>query len=196
LNNAIVIIPTYNEKENITMIIDTVFSLPKDFDILIVDDNSPDGTAEIVKDLQRGYNSGTETRLHLMQRPGKQGLGTAYIQGFKYALQTGYDFVLQMDADFSHNPKDLINLYLNCSEWGKRSFRWFALCHRSKCGKLADGARAAFVLCEQVCATRYGHSAARYHCRICLLQQQSIKDHSAGRGEVCWLRLSDRNEIS
>jgi dolichol-phosphate mannosyltransferase len=118
LNNAIVIIPTFNEKENITMIIDTVFSLPKDFDILIVDDNSPDGTAEIVKELQKGYNSANETRLHLIQRPGKQGLGTAYIQGFKYALQLGYDFVLQMDADFSHNPKDLINLYLNCSEWG------------------------------------------------------------------------------
>ncbi len=118
LNNAIVIIPTYNEKENITLIIDSVFSLAKDFDILIVDDNSPDGTDELVKDLQKNYNSEQETRLHLMQRPGKQGLGTAYIEGFKFALQHGYDYVLQMDADFSHNPKDLISLYLHCAEWG------------------------------------------------------------------------------
>ncbi|MCW5909898.1 MAG: polyprenol monophosphomannose synthase [Cyclobacteriaceae bacterium] len=118
MNNAIVIIPTYNEKENITMIIDTVFSLPKDFDLLIVDDNSPDGTAGLVQELQKNYNLENETRLHLMQRPGKQGLGTAYIQGFKYALQCGYDFILQMDADFSHNPKDLVSLYLHCAEWG------------------------------------------------------------------------------
>jgi dolichol-phosphate mannosyltransferase len=118
LNNAIVIIPTYNEKENITLIIDAVFSLPKDFDILIVDDNSPDGTADLVKDLQKNYNTEKETRLHLLQRPGKSGLGTAYIEGFRYSMQHHYDFVLQMDADFSHNPKDLINLYLNCSEWG------------------------------------------------------------------------------
>jgi dolichol-phosphate mannosyltransferase len=117
LNNAIVIIPTYNEKENITLIIDTVFSLPKDFDILIVDDNSPDGTAEIVKDLQKNYNNEKVTRLHLLQRPGKAGLGTAYIEGFRYAMQHHYDFVLQMDADFSHNPKDLVNLYLTCAEW-------------------------------------------------------------------------------
>jgi dolichol-phosphate mannosyltransferase len=117
LNNAIVIIPTYNEKENITLIIDTVFSLPKDFDILIVDDNSPDGTAEIVKDLQQNYNANTITRLHLLQRPGKKGLGTAYIEGFRYSLQHHYDYILQMDADFSHNPKDLVNLYLSCAEW-------------------------------------------------------------------------------
>ena len=118
MNNAIVIIPTYNEKENITLIIDTVFSLPKDFDILIVDDNSPDGTAEMVKDLQKNYNNENITRLHLLQRPGKAGLGTAYIEGFRYSMQHHYDFVLQMDADFSHNPKDLVNLYLTCAEWG------------------------------------------------------------------------------
>jgi dolichol-phosphate mannosyltransferase len=117
LNNAIVIIPTYNEKENITLIIDTVFSLPKDFDILIVDDNSPDGTAEIVKDLQKNYNNNQVTRLHLLQRPGKAGLGTAYIEGFRYSMQHHYDYILQMDADFSHNPKDLVNLYLTCAEW-------------------------------------------------------------------------------
>ncbi len=118
MNNAIVIIPTYNEKENITLIIDAIISLPKDFDILIVDDNSPDGTADIVKDLQKNYNTPEVTRLHLMQRAGKLGLGTAYIEGFRYAMTHHYDFILEMDADFSHNPKDLVNLYLSCSEGG------------------------------------------------------------------------------
>jgi len=118
LNNAIVIIPTYNEQENITLIIDTIISLPKDFDILIVDDNSPDGTAEIVKDLQKNYNTEQIQRLHLLKRAGKLGLGTAYIEGFHYALKHHYDFILEMDADFSHNPKDLINLYLSCAEHG------------------------------------------------------------------------------
>lgn len=117
MSNAIVIIPTYNEQENITLIIDEVMSLPKDFDILIVDDNSPDGTADIIKDLQKNYNT-ERTRLHLIQRPGKQGLGTAYIEGFRYCLKHGYEFMLQMDADFSHNPKDLVSLYLACSEGG------------------------------------------------------------------------------
>ncbi|HMJ70963.1 MAG TPA: polyprenol monophosphomannose synthase [Cyclobacteriaceae bacterium] len=117
MSNALVIIPTYNEKENITMILDTVFALPKDFDILVVDDGSPDGTAEIVRNLQAMYN-GSEQRLHLMERQGKQGLGTAYIAGFKYGLQNGYDYLLEMDADFSHDPKDLIHLYLECAEFG------------------------------------------------------------------------------
>ena len=116
MSNAIVIIPTYKEKENIRAIIDTVFSLPKDFHILIVDDNSPDGTAQIVESLQTVYNTPSETRLHLYKRPGKQGLGTAYITGFRWALEKGYDFILEMDADFSHDPKDLVNLYLACAE--------------------------------------------------------------------------------
>ena len=111
------IIPTYNERENIRSIIDAVFALPKDFDVLIVDDNSPDGTAQIVQNMQLAYNT-TESRLHLLQRPGKQGLGTAYISGFKWALEKGYEFILEMDADFSHDPKDLVNLYLSCSEHG------------------------------------------------------------------------------
>jgi dolichol-phosphate mannosyltransferase len=117
VNNAIVIVPTYKERENIRAIIDTVFALPKDFDILIVDDNSPDGTAEIVEHLQLTYNT-AGTRLHLLKRPGKQGLGTAYITGFKFALEKGYDYILEMDADFSHDPKDLVNLYLSCAEHG------------------------------------------------------------------------------
>ncbi len=117
-SNALVIIPTYNEKENIVLIIEAVFSLPKSFDILIVDDGSPDGTAEIVKELQFRLNS-TSTKLHLLQRKGKQGLGTAYLAGFKYGLQNGYDFILEMDADFSHDPKELVNLYLSCADGGQ-----------------------------------------------------------------------------
>lgn len=117
MSNAIVIIPTYKERENIRAIIDTVFSLPKDFHILIVDDNSPDGTAEIVEHMQRDYNAGG-TRLHLLKRSGKLGLGTAYITGFKFALEKGYEYILEMDADFSHDPKDLVHLYLSCSELG------------------------------------------------------------------------------
>jgi len=118
MSNALVIIPTYNEGDNISMMIDTVFALPKDFHVLIVDDGSPDGTADIVKEIQQTYNTPTETRLHLLQRQGKQGLGTAYIAGFKYGLQNGYDFLLEMDCDFSHDPKDLIPLYLECAEFG------------------------------------------------------------------------------
>lgn len=117
MSNAIVIIPTYNEKENISQIIETVLTLPKDFDILIVDDNSPDGTADIVKNLQSNFNS-DNTRLHLLQRKGKLGLGTAYIDGFNFALDKGYEYILEMDADFSHDPKDLVSLYLACSESG------------------------------------------------------------------------------
>ena len=115
MSNAIVIIPTYKERENIRAIIDAVFALPKDFHILIVDDNSPDGTAQIVEELQRYYNA-NDNRLHLLKRPGKQGLGTAYITGFRYAISHGYDYVLEMDADFSHDPKDLLNLYMACKD--------------------------------------------------------------------------------
>lgn len=118
MSNAIVIIPTYKERENIRSIIDTVFALPKEFHILIVDDNSPDGTAQIVEQLQEAYNTATETKLHLLKRPGKLGLGTAYITGFKFALEHGYDYILEMDADFSHDPKDLVHLYLSCAEFG------------------------------------------------------------------------------
>lgn len=118
MNNAIVIIPTYKERDNIRAIIDTVFGLPKDFHILIVDDNSPDGTPEIVEQMQKNYNDEKDTKLHLVKRNGKLGLGTAYITGFKYAIEKGYDFILEMDADFSHDPKDLINLYLSCAEGG------------------------------------------------------------------------------
>lgn len=112
--DSVVIIPTYNEKENVAAIIEAVFSLPREFDVLIIDDNSPDGTADIVKDLQKKFTG----RLHLLQRKGKLGLGTAYIAGFKWALQHGYSFVFEMDADFSHNPNDLLKLYDACANQG------------------------------------------------------------------------------
>ncbi|MBX2970662.1 MAG: polyprenol monophosphomannose synthase [Cyclobacteriaceae bacterium] len=113
MNNAIVIIPTYNERENVSLIIEAVLALPREVDILIVDDNSPDGTASIVEALQKKINA-SATRLHLLKRAGKQGLGTAYIAGFKYALEKGYAFILEMDADFSHDPKDLVRLIDAC----------------------------------------------------------------------------------
>ncbi|MBE5033966.1 polyprenol monophosphomannose synthase [Gallalistipes aquisgranensis] len=103
----VVIIPTYNEKENISAMIDKVFSLPEPFDLLVIDDGSPDGTASIVKRRQQDFPD----RLHLLERSGKQGLGTAYITGFRWALERDYDYVFEMDCDFSHNPDDLVRLY-------------------------------------------------------------------------------------
>ena len=112
MNDSIVIIPTYNEKENIEAILAAVFSLSQPFDVLIVDDGSPDGTAEIVKILQQKYSG----KLRILERAGKQGLGTAYIAGFRYALANGYEYILEMDADFSHDPKDLVYLRKACEE--------------------------------------------------------------------------------
>ena len=117
-SDSIVIIPTYNEKENIEAIIRAVLGLDTDghhFDILIIDDGSPDGTAAIVKGLIAGEFA---DRLHIVERSGKLGLGTAYIAGFRWALDHGYDYVFEMDADFSHNPNDLPRLYKACAEEG------------------------------------------------------------------------------
>jgi dolichol-phosphate mannosyltransferase len=110
--DSIVIIPTYNEKENIERMIHKVFSLPHDFHLLIVDDGSPDGTGKIIKSLQHDYSE----RLFLEERTGKLGLGTAYIHGFKWAIERHYDYVFEMDADFSHNPDDLLRLRQKCIE--------------------------------------------------------------------------------
>lgn len=109
----LVIIPTYKEKENIAALIKAISSLGVPFDILIIDDNSPDGTASIVKDLQK-----TMTNLHLLERPGKLGLGTAYIAGFDWALRRNYNYIYEMDADFSHDPADLVRLYKACHDGG------------------------------------------------------------------------------
>ena len=110
----LVIIPTYNEKENIADIIAHVMGLEGGFHVLVIDDGSPDGTAGIVKGLQDDWAG----RVHLLERPGKQGLGTAYLTGFRWALEHGYDYIFEMDADFSHNPDDLIRLWKACSEEG------------------------------------------------------------------------------
>ena len=107
MSDSLIIIPTYNEKENIEKIIRKIFSLEKSFHILIVDDGSPDGTANVVKSLQSEYYA----KLHILERVGKLGLGTAYIHGFKWALEKDYKFIFEMDADFSHDPNDLIRLY-------------------------------------------------------------------------------------
>lgn len=111
-DRKIVIIPTYNERENIENIIRKVFSLEGGYDILIIDDGSPDGTAAIVKRLQQEFPE----RLHMIERPGKLGLGTAYITGFKWSIDKGYDYTFEMDADFSHNPDDLPRLYQACKD--------------------------------------------------------------------------------
>ncbi len=112
MSRKLVIIPTYNELENIQKIIAKVFSLEGDFHLLIVDDGSPDGTAAIVKSLQSKYDG----KLHIEEREGKLGLGTAYIHGFKWGIKHNYDFLFEMDADFSHNPDDLLKLYAACKE--------------------------------------------------------------------------------
>ena len=114
MSDSIVIIPTYNEKENLEKMVRKVFSLEKAFHILIVDDGSPDGTASIVKKLQSEFSE----QLHLEERSGKLGLGTAYIHGFRWALKRNYQFVFEMDCDFSHNPEDLIQLYNACAKDG------------------------------------------------------------------------------
>lgn len=110
MSDSLIIIPTFNEKENIAKMIHKVFSLPYPFHLLIIDDGSPDGTAQIVKDLQSQYSD----RLFIEERKGKLGLGTAYIHGFKWALNRSYEYIFEMDADFSHNPDDLVRLREAC----------------------------------------------------------------------------------
>jgi dolichol-phosphate mannosyltransferase len=112
MGKNLVIIPTYNEIENIDKMVRTVFSLSRDFDLLIVDDGSPDGTATHVKKLQNEFGS----KLHIQERKGKLGLGTAYIHGFKWALERDYDYIFEMDCDFSHNPADLVRLLEACEK--------------------------------------------------------------------------------
>ena len=113
--DKLVIIPTYNEKENIEAIIKAVMNLPLEFHVLVIDDGSPDGTADIVKNLMATTYQG---KLHILERAGKLGLGTAYITGFKWAIEHKYDYIFEMDADFSHNPDDLLKLYDACANQG------------------------------------------------------------------------------
>lgn len=110
----LVIVPTYNEKENIEKLVKKVFSLSISFDLLIIDDHSPDGTGDIVKALQKEFPG----KLYLIEREGKQGLGTAYIKGFNWAIDHNYEYIFEMDADFSHNPEDLVRLFNACDKEG------------------------------------------------------------------------------
>ena len=112
MKDSLVIIPTYNEKENVVKMLEAVMTLEFPFDVLIVDDGSPDGTAHLVSDVAENYPD----RIHLLERKGKLGLGTAYIAGFKWALERNYDFILEMDCDFSHDPNDLVRLRIPCAE--------------------------------------------------------------------------------
>lgn len=114
MSDSLVIIPTYNEQENIDLMIEAVLEQEKDFHLLIIDDNSPDGTAGLVRAQQVNYPD----RLFLIERSGKMGLGTAYIEGFKYGLQHNYEYIFEMDCDFSHNPEDLVRLYNACKKGG------------------------------------------------------------------------------
>lgn len=114
MTDSLVIIPTYNEKENVEKMLETVMSLEYPFDVLIVDDGSPDGTARLVEEMAKSYPE----RIHILKRKGKLGLGTAYIAGFKWALERSYDYIFEMDCDFSHNPQDLVRLRIPCAEGG------------------------------------------------------------------------------
>ena len=114
MSDSVIIIPTYNEKENIERMIRTLLALEHSFDVLVVDDGSPDGTAAIVKQMMELFPA----RVHLIERSGKQGLGTAYIAGFKWALERDYGYIFEMDADFSHNPSDVPLLYDACAKEG------------------------------------------------------------------------------
>ena len=169
-SDSIVIIPTYNEKENIENIIRAVFSLEKCFHILVIDDGSPDGTAAIV---HRLIDNEFGDRLFIIERSGKLGLGTAYITGFKWALQRSYEYVFEMDADFSHNPNDLPRLYAACHDeggdvavgsryvTGVNVVNWpmGRVCHRRQRRQLADGSCADELLCFALCQLhhRYSH---------------------------------------
>lgn len=165
-DRCVVLIPTYNEKENIENIIRYVFRLSRPFEILVIDDASPDGTAAIVKTLQ-----GEFPQLHLLQREGKQGLGTAYIAGFRWALEHGYDYVFEMDADFSHNPDDLLRLYSACAVDG---------------ADLAIGSR--YVSGVNVVNWPIGRVLMSYYASVYVRLVTGMNVHDSTAGFVCYSR--------
>lgn len=167
MSEALVIIPTYNEIENISNIIDAVLALPEGFDILVIDDGSPDGTANVVKELMAGKYAG---RLFIEEREGKLGLGTAYIHGFKWSLARGYNYITEMDADFSHNPNDLPKLLAACREGAD----------------LAVGSR--YVSGVNVVNWPMGRVLMSYYASayVRLITRMKVRDTTAGF--VCWTR--------
>jgi len=166
MDRKVVIIPTYNEKENIEAIIRKVFSLEGDYNVLIIDDGSPDGTATIVKGLQTEFSD----RLFMIERSGKLGLGTAYLTGFKWALEQGYDYIFEMDADFSHNPEDLPRLYNACAE----------------CGGVAIGSR----YCDGISVVNWpiGRILMSYFASIYVKTVLGMKIHDCTAGFKCYSR--------
>lgn len=167
MSDAIVIIPTYNEIENIEAILRVVFSQEKVFDVLVVDDNSPDNTGKMVKGLQAEFND----RLFLLERKSKDGLGSAYIAGFKWALDKSYQYIFEMDADFSHNPNDLIKLYKACANDG---------------ADIAVGSRyvkGITVVNWPMSRIILSYGASRY---VRLITRMKVKDSTAGF--VCYKR--------
>lgn len=167
IDSRLVIIPTYNEKENIEQIIRYVFNLPLTFHILIIDDGSPDGTAAIVKGLQQEFAD----RLFMIERKGKLGLGTAYITGFKWSLEHGYSYTFEMDADFSHNPDDLIRLYKACAEGG---------------ADLAIGSR--YVSGVNVVNWPIGRVLMSYYASVYVRVVTGMQVHDSTAGFVCYKR--------
>ena len=173
-DRCLVIIPTYNEKENIENIIRYVFQLSHPFDILVIDDGSPDGTAAIVKRLQEEF-----PQLHLMERKGKLGLGTAYIAGFHWSLEHGYDYTFEMDADFSHNPDDLIRLHDACHKDG---------------ADISVGSR--YVTGVNVVNWPMGRVLMSYYASKYVRLVTGMKVHDSTAGFVCYSRrLLERMEL-
>ena len=166
MNDRVVIIPTYNEKENIENILRYVFKLEPKFDVLVIEDNSPDGTAQIVKRLQSEF-----PQLHMIERKGKLGLDTAYITGFKWSLEHGYNYIFEMDADFSHNPDDLVKLYHAC-ESGE--------------GDMAIGSR--YVTGVNVVNWPMGRVLMSYFASKYVRFITGMKVHDATAGFVCYTR--------
>lgn len=166
MDRKVVIIPTYNEKENIEAIIKKVFSLDGEYNVLIIDDGSPDGTATIVKRLQEEF----QNKLFMIERSGKLGLGTAYLTGFKWALENGYDYIVEMDADFSHNPDDLPKLYAACKE----------------CGGVAIGSR----YCDGISVVNWpiGRILMSYFASIYVKTVLGMKIHDCTAGFKCYSR--------
>ena len=178
MDKKVIIIPTYNEKENIERIIRKVFSLDGGFHILVIDDGSPDGTAGIVKELQKEFAG----KLHLLERAGKQGLGTAYLTGFKWALENSYDYIFEMDADFSHNPDDLPRLYDACANGG---------------ADLSIGSR----YCDGVSVVNWpiGRIIMSYYASVYVRKMLGMKDYDCTAGFKCYsakvLRAIDLDKV-
>ena len=164
MNDSLVIIPTYNERENVVRMLETVMGLEFPFDVLVVDDDSPDGTAALVKECQVAHPD----RIHLLEREGKLGLGTAYIAGFRWALERGYDFIFEMDCDFSHDPHDLVRLRIPC-RGRRRHVCGLALRQRRRRGQLARQPTHPELRRVHLREHHFGVGRPRQHGGVCVL---------------------------